>query len=83
MPIIERALKTLSLLDYEKRRPELVAQLLSIAEHDGFFALTDHGINEEEITAMFAMSEKFFSLDSEVKARYPFERAKVCTTSIH
>jgi isopenicillin N synthase-like dioxygenase len=77
MPIVDRPLKTLSLKDYERRTPELVAQLLSIAEFDGFFALTDHGITEEEVTAMFAMSEKFFSLPSEVKGKYPFERTKV------
>ena len=77
MLVVERALKTLSLKDYERRTPELVAQLLSIAEFDGCFALTDHGIAEEDIKAMFVMSEKFFSLLSQVKEKYPFERTKV------
>lgn len=77
MTIKERPLVTISLADYENRLPELVKQLTSIAEESGFFALTDHGITEEEIQAMFTMSEKFFSLPDSVKGKYPFERTKV------
>jgi isopenicillin N synthase-like dioxygenase len=77
MAIIDRPIATISLKDYESRRQELVSQLLSIAENDGFFALTDHGITDQEIQIMFAMSEKFFSLPPETKSKYPFERSKV------
>ena len=77
MTIIDRQIATLSLKDYETRQQELVSQLLSVAESDGFFALTDHGITDQEIQTMFAMSEKFFSLSPEIKAKYPFERSKV------
>jgi non-haem dioxygenase in morphine synthesis N-terminal len=77
MTIKERPLVTISLADYENRLPELVKQLTSVAEESGFFALTDHGITEEEIKAMFTMSERFFSLPDSVKVKYPFERAKV------
>lgn len=77
MPIIERSSKTLSLSNYERRKEELVATLLSIAERDGFSALTDHGITEAEITTIFAMSERFFALPGEVKENYPFERSKI------
>jgi len=81
MPIMERSLKALSLINYETCKEELVETLLFIAEHDGFFALTDHGITEEEIMTMFAMSEKFFALPREVKGKYPFERSKVSKIS--
>jgi len=77
MTIVDRPIATLSLKNYDSRQQELVAQLLSIAEHDGFFALTDHGITDQEIQTMFAMSEKFFSLPPETKSKYPFERSKV------
>lgn len=77
MTVEERPLVTISLANYENRLPELVQQLVSVAEESGFFALTDHGITEEEIQGMFAMSQKFFSLPEDVKAQYPFERAKV------
>jgi len=80
MAILERPLQTLSLVNYETRKSELVAQLISIAENDGFFALTDHGISEEEIATMFAMSKKFFALPESIKSKYPFERTKVRTT---
>jgi len=77
MTIVERPLVAISLKDYENRKPELVKQLVSAAEDSGFFALTDHGITEEEITNMFAMSEKFFALDKSIKSKYFFEREKV------
>ena len=77
MTIIDRPIATISLRDYESRKEELVSQLLSIAENDGFFALTHHGISDQEIQTMFAMSEKFFSLPPETKSKYPFERSKV------
>jgi len=77
MAIVERPLVTISLANYQNRIPELVEQLISVAEDCGFFALTDHGITKEEIETMFAVSEKFFSLPESVKAKYPFERAKV------
>jgi isopenicillin N synthase-like dioxygenase len=77
MTIIDRPIATISLRDYDSRKEELVSQLFSIAENDGFFALTDHGISDQDIQTMFAMSEKFFSLPPETKSKYPFERSKV------
>ena len=77
MAIVDRQIATLSIRDYESRKEDLVSQLLSIAENDGFFVLTDHGITSHEIQTMFAMSEKFFSLSTETKSKYPFERSKV------
>lgn len=73
MTIEERPLVTISLANYESRKPELVKQLVSVAEHSGFFALTDHGITEEEIHEMFTLSEQFFSLPTTIKSKYPFE----------
>ena len=81
MAIEERPLVTISLANYEERKPELVGQIISAAVDSGFFALTDHGITEEDITSAFAMSEKFFSLDPSVKSKYPFERTKATTFS--
>lgn len=77
MTIIDRQIATISLKDYETRQQELVSQLVSVAESDGFFALTDHGITDQEIQTMFAISERFFSLPPSIKAKYPFERSKV------
>jgi isopenicillin N synthase-like dioxygenase len=77
MTIVDRPIATISLRDYDSRKQELVSQLVSIAENDGFFGLTDHGITDQEIQTMFAMSEKFFSLPPETKSKYPFERSKV------
>jgi hypothetical protein len=77
MTIIERPLVSISLANYSSRKTELVSQLISVAEESGFFALTDHGITEDEISHMFAKSESFFSLPESIKGNYPFERTKV------
>jgi hypothetical protein len=77
MTIIERPLVSISLANYSSRKTELVSQLISVAEESGFFALTDHGITEDEISHMFAKSESFFSLPESIKEKYPFERTKV------
>ena len=49
MTIEERPLVTISLADDGSRNPELVKQLVSVAEHSGFFALADHGITEAKL----------------------------------
>ena len=77
MTILERALATISLKDYETRKPELVRQHLDIASNDGFFALRDHGITPGEIETMFSSSKQFFELPTEMKSKYSFERIKV------
>jgi isopenicillin N synthase-like dioxygenase len=82
MIILERPLVTISLANYESKKDELVSQITSVAEESGFFALTDHGISESEITTMFTKSESFFSLPTTVKRKYPFERTKVHPISI-
>jgi isopenicillin N synthase-like dioxygenase len=82
MTILERSLVTISLQNYDSRKDELITQLITAAEESGFFAPTDHGITEQEISDMFATSHQFFSLPEEVKTKYYFERMKVGTPPI-
>lgn len=57
--------------DFDKRKEEVIAQLLNAAEYAGFFTLVDHGISKEEIEAQFAISKAFFDLPPEDKAKTP------------
>jgi non-haem dioxygenase in morphine synthesis N-terminal len=77
MTILERPLVTISLQNYDSRKEELITQLITASEESGFFALTDHGITETEISNMFVMSKRFFSLPEKVKTKYHFEGMKV------
>lgn len=57
--------------DFDKRKEEIISQLLNAAENAGFFTLVDHGISKEEIEAQFAISKAFFDLPAEEKAKTP------------
>ncbi|KAF4771406.1 hypothetical protein N7455_007890 [Penicillium solitum] len=67
----ERIVPVISLKDFDKRKEEIISQLLNAAENAGFFTLVDHGISKEEIEAQFAISKAFFDLPAEEKAKTP------------
>lgn len=67
-----RTIPKISLHNFSTRIEEITKQLISAAETDGFFGLTDHGISLPEIEAMFTTSESFFSLPDTDKATVPF-----------
>lgn len=68
----DRSIPKISLHDYETRIDEITSQLVAAAESDGFFAITNHGITEQEIETQFDAAARFFSLPDEVKATVPF-----------
>ncbi|KAI0166954.1 Clavaminate synthase-like protein [Hypoxylon sp. FL1284] len=68
----ERSIPRISLRDFESRKDAITAELVAAAESDGFFAIVDHGISASEITAQFALAERFFALPDAVKAAAPF-----------
>lgn len=72
---VDRVIPTVSLANYESRIDEITAELVSAAEHVGFFSIIDHGITPAEIDNIFAQSARFFSLPDEVKANVPFSSA--------
>ncbi|KAJ5206544.1 hypothetical protein N7491_002840 [Penicillium cf. griseofulvum] len=69
---ISRVIPRISLHDFEDRIDEITDQLIEAAENVGFFTLIDHGISNEDIESMFALSKTFFDLPDEVKATIPW-----------
>ncbi|VUC22935.1 unnamed protein product [Clonostachys rosea] len=63
----------ISLRDFESRKEEIGRQLVDAAEKVGFFSVVDHVLSMEEIETQFGVSENFFALSPEEKAKVPFD----------
>jgi isopenicillin N synthase-like dioxygenase len=70
----ERAVPVIDLSDFDARREQIADQLWDAAVEVGFFQLANHGVPLAQVREAFAMSERFFALPREVKARYPLAR---------
>ncbi|MFF2555587.1 isopenicillin N synthase family dioxygenase [Nocardia sp. NPDC058058] len=70
-----RAIAVIDLTDFEERRAEITDQLWTAATEIGFFQLAGHGIPQEQIDAVFALTAGFFELPEPVKAQYPLVKA--------
>jgi isopenicillin N synthase-like dioxygenase len=68
----ERIIPRISLHDFPTRIAEITSQLITAAETDGFFCITNHGISTARIERMFETSASFFSLPESTKGRVPF-----------
>jgi isopenicillin N synthase-like dioxygenase len=56
---------------FEARKAEIADQLWKASTEIGFFQLVNHGIPQELVDEAFAMTERFFTLPQEAKARLP------------
>lgn len=70
-----REVRVIDLADFDTRREEIADQLWDAAVDVGFFQLKNHGIAPGAITEAFAMTERFFALPEDMKARHPLQRA--------
>jgi isopenicillin N synthase-like dioxygenase len=70
-----REIRRIDLSDFANRRAEIADHLWDAAVDVGFFQIAHHGIDPAEITAAFAMTERFFALPEAVKAQYPHQKA--------
>jgi isopenicillin N synthase-like dioxygenase len=62
-------LATISLSD--SATPENLAKLvLDACSESGFFYLTDHGVSDNDIDAMFRLSQGFFAMEEAEKLKY-------------
>jgi isopenicillin N synthase-like dioxygenase len=68
----DRTIPRISLHDFPTRITEITSQLITAAETDGFFCLTNHGISPSQIEHMFNTSASFFALPDSTKRRVPF-----------
>lgn len=61
----------IDLSDFDRRKKQIADELWTASTETGFFQLINHGLPQDKIDAAFDMSERFFALSSEVKAKYP------------
>ncbi|KAJ8613214.1 hypothetical protein MRB53_037080 [Persea americana] len=71
-----RIFPRISLQDFDKRRSEILQELVEAATGPGFFIVVDHGLSVEEINHMFGLSQKYFALPDDIKAKNAFVREK-------
>ena len=69
-----REVRCIDLSDFKNRKNEIADELWQAAVEIGFFQVSHHGIALDDIRQAFSMTEDFFSLPDDVKARYPLER---------
>lgn len=69
-----RQVPLIDLSDFESRKEEISELLWDAAVNVGFFQLKNHGIPDEKIDRIFELSEEFFRLSKEAKAKYPLRR---------
>jgi hypothetical protein len=61
----------ISLANFDARRDQIIKELMDAATDVGFFALVDHGIPSDLINDAFNLSEEFFGLPDQIKAKTP------------
>ena len=66
-----RDVPRINLIGFDAPKAEIADQLWRASTEIGFFQLVNHGIPQEEIDEAFTMTERFFALPHEKKARYP------------
>lgn len=71
----QREIRRIDLTDFDARKAEITEQLWAASIDIGFFQLTNHGIPLADIQRAFAMTQAFFALPEEVKARHPLKKA--------
>ncbi|MEL0167311.1 MAG: 2-oxoglutarate and iron-dependent oxygenase domain-containing protein [Pseudomonadaceae bacterium] len=69
-----REIPLIDLTDFENRRSEITDQLWQAATEVGFFQLVNHGLDVKLVQSAFALSEAFFALPNEEKARFPLKK---------
>ncbi|MBP6901901.1 MAG: isopenicillin N synthase family oxygenase [Burkholderiaceae bacterium] len=72
--VARREVRVIDLADFEARRSEIADQLWDAAVDVGFFQLKNHGIAPADISEAFAMTQRFFALPDDLKARHPLKK---------
>ncbi len=70
---LSRVIPEIDLTDFEHRKAEITDAVWDAATNSGFFQLVNHGIPLTQIESAFAMTERFFELDQEIKADLPLQ----------
>ena len=68
---VQRDLPVIDLGGFDAERGRIADELWTAASDVGFFQVVNHGIDQREIDRAFALSEAFFALGTETKAKLP------------
>jgi isopenicillin N synthase-like dioxygenase len=66
-----RDIPLIDMKNFEARKPEIADQLWQASTDIGFFQVINHGIAQAQIDEAFEMTERFFALPHDVKAKLP------------
>ena len=66
-----RDVPRIDMSDFAARKAEVAEQLWNAATDIGFFQVVNHGIPQAQVDEAFAMTERFFALPHDAKARMP------------
>jgi isopenicillin N synthase-like dioxygenase len=66
-----RHIPLIDMSDFEVRKPEIADQLWQASTDIGFFQVINHGIPQAQIDEASEMTERFFALPHETKAKLP------------
>jgi len=69
-----REVRVIDLANFEQRQAEIADRLWDAAVDVGFFQLANHGIDLAATREAFEMTERFFALPAETKARHPLKK---------
>lgn len=69
-----REIRRIDMSDFARRKNEIADELWAASTESGFFQLVNHGVPQDKIDHAFDMSERFFALDSHIKAQYPMRK---------
>ena len=69
-----RAIPRIDMSNFSARKAEIADALWQAATEIGFFQLINHGIAQDQVNEAFAMTERFFALPNDVKAKFPMRK---------
>ncbi len=69
-----RDVPRIDLSRFEARKAQIADELWEASVRIGFFQLVNHGIPQEQIDEAFLMTERFFALPKQTKAKYPLAK---------
>ncbi len=69
-----REIRRIDMSDFARRKSVIADELWAASTEFGFFQLVNHGVPQDKIDFAFDMSERFFALDADIKAKYPMRK---------
>jgi isopenicillin N synthase-like dioxygenase len=71
---VERQIPRIDMSHFADRKGDVADQLWAASIDIGFFQVYNHGIEQAVVDRAFAFAERFFTLPTEIKAKYPLVR---------